>query len=70
MSLGKGLNKMIPVYIFPRWNFLLLAIKPLVNHIDKIDVMSNGCYPPKIIIITGIGSEHPSRTMRACRRFY
>ena len=59
MSLGMGLNNMIPVSIFPRWNFLLLAINQLVNHIDKVDVMSNGGYSPKIIIRTGIGSEHP-----------
>ena len=59
MSLGMGLNNMIPVSIFPRWNFVLLAINQLVNHIDKVDVMSNGGYSPKIIIRTGIGSEHP-----------
>ena len=59
MSLGMGLKNMIPVSIFPRWNFLLLAINQLVNHIDKIDVMSKGGYSPKIIIRTGIGSEYP-----------
>ena len=56
MSLGMGLNNMIPVSIFPRWNFVLLAINQLVNHIDKVDVMSNGVYSPKIIMRTGIGS--------------
>ena len=59
MSLGMGLNGLIPVTIFPRWNFLLLAINQLVNHIDKVRVMSNGGYNPKIIIRTGIGSERP-----------
>ena len=38
---------------------MLLAINQLVNHIDKIDVMSNGGYRPKLIIRTGIGSERP-----------
>ena len=59
MSLGMGLNGLIPVSIFPRWNFLLLAINQLVNHVDKVRVMSNGGYDPKIIIRTGIGSEKP-----------
>ena len=59
MSLGMGLNRLIPVTFFPRWNFLLLAINQLVNHVDKARVMSNGGYDPKIIIRTGIGSERP-----------
>ena len=59
MSLGMGLHRLIPVTIFPRWNFLLLAINQLVNHVDKARVMSNGGYDPKIIIRTGIGSERP-----------
>ena len=59
MSLGMGLNGMIPVTIYPRWNFLLLAINQLINHVDKIHVMSNGGYSPKLIIRTGIGSERP-----------
>ena len=59
MSLGMGLNRLIPVTIFPRWNFLLLAINQLVNHVDKVRVLSNGGYDSKIIIRTGIGSERP-----------
>jgi len=59
MSLGMGLNGLIPVSIFPRWNFLLLATNQLVNHVDKVRVMSNEGYDPKIIIRTGIGSEKP-----------
>ena len=59
MSLGMGLNGLIPISIFPRWNFLLLAINQLVNHVDKVRVMSNEGYAPKVIIRTGIGSEKP-----------
>ena len=59
MTLGLGLQGLIPVSIYPRWNFLLLGINQLVNHIDKIDAMSNGGYQPKLIIRTGIGSERP-----------
>ena len=59
MTLGLGLQGLIPVSIYPRWNFLILAINQLVNHIDKIDIMSGGRYKPKLIIRTGIGSERP-----------
>ena len=59
MTLGMGLKGLVPVSIYPRWNFLLLAINQLVNHVDKIKVMSNGGYNPKLIIRTGIGSERP-----------
>ncbi|MDC0229370.1 hypothetical protein OAK48_00195 [Deltaproteobacteria bacterium] len=59
MALGMGLQGLIPISIYPRWNFLLLAINQLVNHIDKIDFMSGGGYTPKLIIRTGIGSERP-----------
>ena len=31
----------------------------LVNHVDKVGVMSNGGYNPKLIIRTGVGSERP-----------
>jgi pyruvate/2-oxoglutarate/acetoin dehydrogenase E1 component len=37
----------------------LLAVSQLVNHLDKLPVMSNGGYKPKVIIRTGIGSERP-----------
>ena len=59
MTLGMGLKGLIPISIYPRWNFLLLAINQLVNHVDKIEIMSGGGYQPKLIIRTGIGSERP-----------
>jgi pyruvate/2-oxoglutarate/acetoin dehydrogenase E1 component len=59
MSLGLALNGFIPVSIYPRWNFMLLAIGQLVNHLDKIKEMSQGEYKPKVIIRTGIGATKP-----------
>lgn len=59
VTLGMALTGLIPVSIFPRWNFLLLAINQLVNHLDKIQIMSKGEYHVKAIIRTGIGSERP-----------
>ena len=59
MCNGLALAGYIPVSIFPRWNFLLLAANQIVNHLDKFQVMSNGGYSPKVIIRTSIGSERP-----------
>ena len=59
MTLGMALNGTVPVSFFPRWNFIILAANQLVNHIDKINIMSDGGYKPKIIIRTAIGSQRP-----------
>lgn len=59
MSIGLALSGHIPVSIFPRWNFLLVGTNQLVNHLDKLSIMSNGGYQPKVIIRTGIGSVRP-----------
>ena len=59
MTNGFALNGQIPVSVFPRWNFLLLAMNQLINHLDKIKLMSNERYKTKAIIRTGIGSKRP-----------
>ncbi len=59
MSIGVALAGKVPVTVFPRWNFLLLAVNQVVNHLDKLSRVSNGGYQPKVIIRTGIGSERP-----------
>lgn len=59
MSNGLALAGHVPVSVFPRWNFLLLAVNQVVNHLDKFPLMSNGGYRPKVIIRTGIGSVRP-----------
>ena len=59
MTNGLALHGKLPVSIFPRWNFLLLATNQLVNHLDKFSDMSDGGYQPKAIIRTSIGSEQP-----------
>jgi pyruvate/2-oxoglutarate/acetoin dehydrogenase E1 component len=59
MSTGLALTGHVPITIYPRWNFLLLAVNQIVNHLDKLPIVSNGGYQPKVIIRTGIGSERP-----------
>lgn len=59
MSTGLALTGFVPVSLYPRWNFLLLAVNQLVNHLDKMSVISNSDFNPKVIIRTSIGSERP-----------
>ena len=56
---GLSIAGTVPVSIYPRWNFLLLAANQLVNHLDKYPIYTHGDYSPKAIIRVGIGSERP-----------
>jgi pyruvate/2-oxoglutarate/acetoin dehydrogenase E1 component len=63
---GLALQGWVPVSIFPRWNFLLLAVNQLVNHLDKMGLLGNGGFQSKVVVRTSIGSErplHPSISM-------
>lgn len=59
LTIGMALNGTVPISIFPRWNFLVLAANQVVNHLDKIKIVSGGKYAPKIIVRTSIGSQRP-----------
>ena len=59
MTTGLALAGLVPVSIFPRWNFLMCGLSQLINHLDKIEVMSNGGYKTKAIVRTGIGAQRP-----------
>ena len=58
-SIGMALNGIVPISIFPRWNFLVCAADQLVNHLDKLPSMSLGEFNPKVIIRVAVGSELP-----------
>lgn len=59
ISTGLALEGYIPVSIFPRMDFLIIAANQLVNHLDKIEEMSCGQFKPKVIIRTMVGSTKP-----------
>ena len=59
LTVGLAVSGQVPVSIYPRWNFVLLAINQLVNHLDKLPDYSHREYVPKAIIRTGIGSIRP-----------
>jgi pyruvate/2-oxoglutarate/acetoin dehydrogenase E1 component len=59
MCTGLSLNCFVPISVYPRWNFLLLAADQLVNHLDKLSIMSDGAYKPKVIIRVAVGVREP-----------
>ncbi len=66
-SIGLALAGYIPISIYPRFDFLLLAANQLVNHLDKMEEMSSGQFKPKVIIRTIIGSRHPYPGPQHCQ---
>tara|TARA_R100000664_G_scaffold1714_1_gene4488 strand:+ start:9005 stop:9544 length:540 start_codon:yes stop_codon:yes gene_type:complete len=56
---GLAVAGTVPISIYPRWNFLLLTMNQLINHLDRMPAFSHGEYVPKVIVRTGIGSERP-----------
>ena len=59
LSIGMAFKGLVPISIYPRWNFLLLATNQLVNHLDKLKHMTQIQNSGKVIIRTGSGSVHP-----------
>jgi len=59
ISTGLSLTGKIPISVYPRWNFMINATDQIVNHLDKLSLMSNGEFVPKVIIRVAIGSVNP-----------
>lgn len=58
VSIGLATSGLLPISIYPRWNFLVLATNQLINHLDKLGEMTQTT-PPKVLVRTSIGSERP-----------
>ena len=59
MCAGLSLEGFVPISIYPRFNFMMLAINQLVNHIDKMKSMSRGMLIPKVIVRVAVGASKP-----------
>lgn len=57
MATGAALAGMLPITIYPRFNFLLLATNQLVLHLDKMQAMAG--VSPTVIIRTAVASRAP-----------
>ncbi|MGP1675918.1 MAG: hypothetical protein ACTS6J_02015 [Burkholderiales bacterium] len=53
---GLALAGKLPVCIYPRIDFLVLALNQLVNHLDKLPLFG---WQPKVIIRTTVGHKRP-----------
>jgi pyruvate/2-oxoglutarate/acetoin dehydrogenase E1 component len=56
---GLALKGFVPISIYPRWNFLLCATDQIINHLDKLPLMSNEEFIPRVIVRVSTGSETP-----------
>lgn len=59
MSTGLAIQGFLPISSFPRMDFLLRAADSLINHLDKMSIMSHGQFTPKVIIRTRVGNKKP-----------
>ena len=59
MSLGMAMANKFVITFYPRWDFLICATNQLVNHVDKILLMSKGTWKTNMIIRLGKGSDKP-----------
>lgn len=57
LATGLALSGYLPITIYPRINFLLLAVSQLILHLDALPVYSD--YRPKVIIRTAIPTPVP-----------
>jgi pyruvate/2-oxoglutarate/acetoin dehydrogenase E1 component len=59
ISTGLAMAGYLPISIFPRMDFLILAMDALVNHLDKLPLIGPDPFRPKIIIRVAVGAKEP-----------
>ena len=59
LATGMSLEGYLPVVFFERHDFMLNALDGIVNHLDKLESMSEGQYKTPVIIRAVIGSKKP-----------
>jgi pyruvate/2-oxoglutarate/acetoin dehydrogenase E1 component len=59
LSTGLAMEGFIPISIYPRMDFLILAANQLTNHLSNIKSISNGGYNPKVLIRVAVGATQP-----------
>jgi len=59
LAIGISLEGYRPVVFFERHDFVLNALDGIVNHLDKIESMSNGQYKTPVIIRAIVGARSP-----------
>lgn len=57
LAIGLSIEGYRPIAYIERFDFILNALDAIVNHLDKIQELSNGEYKPKVIVRTVIGRK-------------
>jgi pyruvate/2-oxoglutarate/acetoin dehydrogenase E1 component len=57
MSLGLAMTGKTVITFYPRWDFIVLAVNQLVNHVDKYNLMTGKT--ANLLIRLGKGSDTP-----------
>ncbi len=58
-TIGLALAGYVPISVYPRQNFLLLATADIVNMLDKIPAISSHAVLPRVIIRVASGPDTP-----------
>ena len=58
-TIGLGLAGYIPISVYPRQNFLLLATGDMANMLDKIAAISDSQWLPRVLIRVAVGPDAP-----------
>ncbi len=59
LGTGMSLGGLKVCSIYPRWDFFILALNQLINHLDKAELMSDGQHKPRQIFRVCVGSTKP-----------
>lgn len=59
IALGMALVGENIISIYPRFDFFISGLSQLINHSDKVSVMSGGLFSPNIIFRVGVGAKVP-----------
>lgn len=54
--LGMAMQGYLPISVYPRWDFLLLAANQLVSHVDKLPFTT---FKGRVIVRVGVGAKWP-----------
>jgi pyruvate/2-oxoglutarate/acetoin dehydrogenase E1 component len=58
MAIGLSLKGYLPIIFIERMDFLLNALDAVVNHLDKIELLSSGQFKPACIIRCIVGNKN------------
>ena len=58
-TIGLALDGYVPISVYPRQNFLMLAAGDMANVLDKIPAISSKQWLPKVLIRVAVGPDSP-----------